>query len=376
MRRFSALTVALALLAACGNGTGATTTRATAPSTSAASTPGTSVGPTSAPETTAPNSEPEETTTTFAPDADALVLYSGRNESFVQPVVDAFTAETGIEVATRFAGTGELATTIVAEGDATPADVFWAQDPAYIGGIAQHGLLTELPEDILSLVPARFADSDGRWVGITARARVFVHNTDLVVPEALPESVWELTEPEWAGRFGVAPTNGSFVAFVTGMILTEGEDRTREWLAGVASNRPVIFDGNGPIVDAVVAGDLDAGLVNHYYLLQRIAELGDVPAANHFFGDGDPGAMVMATGAGILGASDRKDDAADLIRYLLSAESQAHFLSLFEYPLVEGAGTPEGQLPLGDLPVLELELTDTADTLDPALALIAEAGLS
>lgn len=348
MRRFIALAIVLTIVAACGGESASTTAAAVE----------------------------ESTNTTFAPSEEALVVYSGRNESFVQPVVDAFTDATGTKVAVRYASTGELATTLVSEGDATPADVFWAQDPAFIGGIAKQDMLTELPEDVLSLVPERFADGNGNWVGITGRARVLVYNTDLVAEEELPASVWELTEPEWAGSIGVAPTNGSFVAFVTGMILAEGEDRTLEWLEGIAANDPVIFDGNGPIVDAVVAGDLDVGLVNHYYLLQRINELGEVPARNHFFPDDDPGGLVMAAGAGVLGASDRQDDGIELIRYLLSAESQDHFLSLFEYPLIEGAGTPEGQLPLAELPTLEISLTDTADTLDPALALIAEAGLS
>ncbi|HEX7099542.1 MAG TPA: iron ABC transporter substrate-binding protein [Acidimicrobiia bacterium] len=348
MRRTTALLAVIAILAACGaNGT-TTTTEAPADTTDSGTTAS----------------------------GEALTLYSGRNENFVQPVVDAFTAETGIEVEVRYAGTGELATTIMTEGDASPADVFWAQDPAFIGGLAKEGYLTELPEDVLSLVPERFADADGRWVGITARARVFVYNTELVPEEELPADIWEVTDPKWKGRLGVAPTNGSFVAFVTGMILAEGEERTREWLEGIAANEPQIFDGNGPIVDAVVAGDLDAGLVNHYYLLQRIAELGEVPAANHFFSDGDPGGLVMATGAGILASSDKPEEAAELIRYLLSEESQNHFLGLFEYPLVEGIGTPEGQLPLDELPTLDISLTDTADTLDPALALIAEAGLS
>lgn len=317
--------------------------------------------------TTAPTDLPGETT---------LVLYSGRNENFAQPVVDAFTAATGIEVDVRYGGTGDLATTILTEGASSPADVFWAQDPAFIGGIARQGLLTELPSDILELVPGRFIDADGQWVGITARARVFVYNTDLVSADDLPATVWELTEPQWRGRLGVAPTNGSFVAFVTGMVLTEGEERTLEWLRGIAANDPIVFDGNGPIVDAVVAGDVDAGLVNHYYLLQRIADLGEVPARNHFFGDGDPGGMVMATGAGILASSDQPDAAAELIRFLLSTEAQTHFLGLFEYPLVAGIGTPEGQLPVDQLPVFDINLTDTADTLDPALRLIAESGLS
>jgi iron(III) transport system substrate-binding protein len=126
----------------------------------------------------------------------------------------------------------------------------------------------------------------------------------------------------------------------------------------------------------VVAGDLDAGLVNHYYLLQRIADQGEVPAKNHFFPSGDPGGLVMAAGAGVLSVSEMPDEATELVRYLLSGESQAHFLTLFEYPLIEGAGTPEGQLPLDALPTLDISLTDTADTLDPALALISESGLS
>lgn len=327
-------------------------------------------------QTSTTETEPQDSTTTFSPGDAALVLYSGRNEDFAQPVVDAFEAETGIEVAVRYAGTGDLATTLVTEGEASPADVFWAQDPAYIGGIADQGMLVDLPGDILAMVPDRFEDGQGRWVGITARSRVLVHNTDNVSDDELPTSIWDLTDPTWNGRFGVAPTNGSFVAFVSGMVLVEGEDRAREWLEGIAANDPVIFDGNGPIVDAVVAGDVDAGLVNHYYLLQRINELGEVPAANHFFPDGDPGGLVMATGAGVLASSDNQEQALELIRHLLSAESQEHFLGLFEYPLIEGAGSPEGQVPLVELPELDIDLSDTAETLDPALTLIAEAGLT
>lgn len=346
MRRIAAAIAAISLLAACGGVSDETTT-----------------------------SEASATTTAEA-DTEALVLYSGRNEDFVEPVIEAFTEQTGIEVDARYASTSELAATLLAEGADTPADVFWAQDPAFIGGIAKEGLLTRLPDDITGMVDERFQDADGQWTGITGRSRVLVYNTDLVSEEELPETVWDLVEPEWSGRLGIAPTNGSFVAFVTGMLLAEGEERTREWLEGIAANDPVIFDGNGPIVDATVAGDLDAGLVNHYYLLQRIAELGEVPANNHYFGDDDPGSMVMATGAGILASSDQQDAAADLIRHLLSAESQAHFLSLYEYPLVEGAGTPEGQPALEELSVFDISLTDTADTLEPALNLISESGLN
>lgn len=360
--RTAILTTILLFLAACSGGESSDTTEGDPADTTTAA---------GAETTTA-----AETTTTAAADSASLVLYSGRNENFVRPVIDAFVATTGIEVDVRYGGTGDLATTIVTEGASSPADVFWAQDPAFIGGLAKEGLLTELPEDILSLVDERYADDSGHWVGITGRSRVLIYNSDLVAADELPADIWELTEPHWAGRVGVAPTNGSFVAFVTGMVLVEGEDATREWLEGIAANDPVIFDGNGPIVDAVVAGDLAAGLANHYYLLQRISQLGEVPARNHFFADDDPGGMVMATGAGILASSDQPEAAAELIRHLLSEESQAHFLTLHEYPLLDGVGTPEAQLSLVDLPKLDISLTDTADTLDMALILIAESGLS
>ena len=307
---------------------------------------------------------------------DALVLYSGRDENFVQPVIDSFEEETGIQVDVRYAGTGELATTLLTEGDSSPADVFWAQDPAFIGAVANEGLLAPLAQETLDRVEPRFRDGDGRWVGISGRSRVFVYNTDAVTEDELPAQVWDLTEEQWSGRVGIAPTNGSFVAFVTGMALLDGGERTADWLSAMAANDPQIFDGNGAIVDAVIAGDIDGGLVNHYYLLQRQADQGSVPAANHYFGDGDPGALVMAAGAGVVASSDRPDDAALLIEHLLSEPAQRHFLSLFEYPLIDGIGTPEGQPPIEDLPVVDLDLTDTADTLDLALQSIADAGLS
>jgi len=293
-------------------------------------------------------------------------------------VVEAFTKATGIEVRVRYGdGTSDLAATLLNEGDTTDADVFWAQDPAWIGVIGDEGLLTELPTDILGLVSDAYQDANGEWVGVTARSRVLVYNPDLVSEDELPESVFELVDPEWSGRLGIAPGNASFIAFVSAMELVEGPEATLAWLEGMASNEVRTYDGNGPIVDAVIAGDLDAGLVNHYYLLQRIADQGEVSARNHFFAPGDTGSLVMATGAGVLSPSDNREAADEFIRHLLSPESQEHFsVNLFEYGLVEGAPTPEGQLPLSDLAGPDINLSDLAEHLDSSVDLIAQAGLS
>jgi iron(III) transport system substrate-binding protein len=315
---------------------------------------------------------------TTSGEVEDLIVYSGRNENFVSPVVDAFTEATGIEVRVRYGdGTSDLAATLLNEGDTTDADVFWAQDPAWIGVIGDEGLLADLPPDILDLVPNAYQDADGGWVGVTGRTRVLVYNPDLVSEDELPQSVSELVDPKWAGRLGIAPGNASFIAFVSAMELVEGPDATLAWLEGIASNGVQTYDGNGAIVDAVIAGDLDAGLVNHYYLLQRIADQGEVPARNHFFAPGDTGSLVMASGAGVLAPSDNQEAANEFIRHLLSPESQEHFaVNLFEYGLIEGAPTPEGQAPIADLAGPDINLSDLADHLDSSVDLIARAGLS
>lgn len=332
---------------------------------------------TPSPGSTSDSAAQESTTTAGAP-VDDLIVYSGRNENFVSPVVDAFTEATGIEVSVRYGdGTSDLAATLLNEGDTTDADVFWAQDPAWIGVIGDEGLLADLGTDILELVSDAYRDADGRWVGVTARSRVLVYNPDLVSEDELPQSVSELTQPEWNGRLGIAPGNASFIAFVSAMELVEGPESTLAWLEGIASNGVRTYDGNGAIVDAVIAGDLDAGLVNHYYLLQRMADQGEVSARNHFFAPGDTGALVMATGAGVLAPSDNQEAANEFIRHLLSSESQEHFsATLFEYGLIDGAPTPEGQLPLSELAGPDINLSDLADHLDTSVDLIAQAGLS
>jgi iron(III) transport system substrate-binding protein len=354
--RLTTAALALSLVACAGNGTATTTTTGTTPSTSGG-----------------------VSTTTAAPaPVEDLIVYSGRNENFVTPVVEAFTAATGIEVRVRYGdGTSDLAATILNEGETTDADIFWAQDPAWIGAIGDEGLLDALPDDILELVDPAYRDADGQWVGVTARSRVLVYNPDLVSEDELPDSVLELTDPAWAGRVGIAPTNGSFVAFVSAMELVDGPEATLAWLEGMAANDPQVFGGNGAIVSAVIAGDLDAGLVNHYYLLQAMADQGEVSARNHFLAPGDLGSLVMATGVGVLEPSDNKEAALEFIRYLMAAEAQAYFAEeLFEYGLIDGAPAPEGQVPLDELVGPDINLSDLAAHLESSVDLIAQSGLS
>jgi iron(III) transport system substrate-binding protein len=239
--------------------------------------------------------------------------------------------------------------------------------------VALEGLFTELPQEVLANVPAAFSDDDGLWVGTSGRARVLVASNDAEAEP--PPTVDGLTDAAWEGRLGIAPGNGSFLAFVAAMILIDGEEATADWLDAIAANDPVRFDGNSPIVVAANEGSIDGGLVNHYYLLRLLAEQGEVSAENWFFAGG-PGALVMPAGAGVVVGTDQEDDAVTFIEYLLSEESQSYFATqTFEYPLLAGVPEPGGLPALAEINAPVIKLSALAAVLDRATELVSEAGL-
>ena len=198
-------------------------------------------------------------TETTTEDSNKLIIYSGRSESLIQPLVDQFAAASGLDVEVRYGGTAELAGVLLEEGENSPADLFYAQDPGGLGAVEAAGMLAVLPQDILEQVPARFSAESGAWVGISGRARTVVYNTDVFTdPEnELPTDMWGYVGPEWNGRIGWAPSNGSFQAMVTAMRVTWGEEKTREWLQGIQANNPIVYPNNTPIVAGVAAGEVD-----------------------------------------------------------------------------------------------------------------------
>jgi iron(III) transport system substrate-binding protein len=236
----------------------------------------------------------------------------------------------------NYAGTGPLAATLLEEGGNSPADVFFAQDPGALGAVID--MLDVLPQDVLDKVPAWARSPEGKWVGLSGRARVLVYSTTALTPEQLPASIEELTDPKWKGKIGWAPTNASFQAMVTGMRVLWGEERTRQWLEGIVANEVKSYSNNSGQVAAVAAGEIQVGMVNHYYLYQFLAEEGeDFPARNWFTPAQDPGSVVLVAGAGILETSDNKDAARQFLNFLLSPVGQQYFATqTHEYPLVEG----------------------------------------
>ena len=205
----------------------------------------------------------------------ALTVYSGRNESLVGPILAEFSADTGIQLEILYGGTSAVANQILTEAENSPADVFIAQDGGALGALAAADMLSELPAETLGrVVDARFISPDGVWVGLSGRARVLVYSPELLEEQglALPDSILDLTGEEWRGIVGWAPTNASFVSNVTAMRVLLGDCDTEDWLAAMIANDIQSYPKNTPIVQAVINGEITAGLVNHYYLFRFLAK--------------------------------------------------------------------------------------------------------
>jgi iron(III) transport system substrate-binding protein len=294
-------------------------------------------------------------------DTGSLVVYSGRSESLVAPLIADFEEITGVKVNVNYGSTGPLAATLLEEGKNTPADIFFAQDPGGLGAV--DGLLAELPSDILNSVPEWARDPESKWVGTSGRARVVVYNTDMLTEADLPDSIEDFAKPEWKGRIGWAPTNGSLHAMITAMRQEWGEDRTRIWLEGIVANEPKIYAKNTPTVAAAGSGEIEVGFVNHYYLHRFIAEEGESFAArNYYTRAADPGSVVLVAGIGMFEESENKELAKRFINFLLSAAGQQYFSAqTYEFPLNDSAKLNNLLPSLEDITKPSIDLGDLID---------------
>lgn len=313
--------------------------------------------------------------TLFYSGTDNITIYSGRSENLIGPVFEKFTEETGIEVNVRYGGTAELAATILEEGDNTPADIFFAQDAGALGALAYNDRLQKIPDKYLQQVDSRLRSHQALWIGTSGRARIVGYNTNQVQPDQLPDSIWGFTDPQWEGKIGWAPTNGSFQAFITAFRELEGDEKTLEWLKGILANNPRNYENNTSIVSGLGRGEVAVGFVNHYYLFRFIAEQGESFPVNNHYTIGDAGSMINIAGIGILNTTEYTDQAYQLIEFILSLEIQQHFINEnSEYPVIAEISIDNPLiLPLEEIKTPDIDLTNLKD-LEGTLELLREAG--
>ena len=303
-----------------------------------------------------------------------ITVYSGRSESLVDPLIRQFESDTGIKVQVRYAGSAELAATIQEEGGATPADVFWSQDPGPLGALSDQ--FATLPAEILDRVDDGFKSDEGRWVGVSGRVRVVVYNPERVDVSELPESLDGFTDPAWKDRVGWAPTNGSFQIMVTAYRVLQGEEAAEQWLEAMKDNGAQPFGNNTSVLIAVAAGEVDVGFVNHYYLHAARRSDPDITAENYYMNNSDDsGSLVMVSGVGVLSNSDNVEAAERFVSYMLSDAAQQYFATqTAEYPVVDGVIPPANLLAFDEIDGPRVDFSKLAD-LQGTLELLRRAGV-
>ncbi|KUH90640.1 iron ABC transporter substrate-binding protein [Mycobacterium sp. IS-1556] len=274
-------------------------------------------------------------------DSDELLVYNAQHESLTKEWIDAFTEETGIKVTYRQGGDTELGNQLVAEGKASPADVFLTENSPAMAAVERAGLFADLEPEALNQVPPQYRPPTGKWTGVAARSTVFVYNTDRLQPDQLAKSLLDLQRPEWKDRWGAPPTKADFQAIVSALLQLQGEPATAQWLAAMKANAK-LYNDNIATLKAVNAGEVDGGVIYHYYWFRDQAKTKEMSGntALHYFKNEDPGAFVSLSGGGVLASSDKMDQAQQFIRFITGKAGQEVLEkgTSFEYPV--GSGVP------------------------------------
>jgi len=300
---------------------------------------------------------------------DELLIYNAQHESLTKEWIDAFTKETGVKVTYRQGGDTELGNQLIAEGDASPADVFLTENSPAMAAVEHAALFADLDAETINQVPSQYRPASGKWTGVAARTTVFVYNTTKLQPDQLPKSMLDLEQPAWKGRWGGAPAKADFQAIVSALLQLKGEQATAQWLAGMKTNA-VVYNDNIATMKAVNAGEVDGGIIYHYYWFRDQAKT-KADSGNtelHYFKNQDPGAFVSLSGGGVLKSSKKTQQAQQFLRFITGKAGQEVLEKgdSFEYTVASGVPANPALVPLNDLqaPVVDPSTLDAQKVSD------------
>ncbi|HAL17116.1 MAG TPA: ABC transporter substrate-binding protein [Anaerolineaceae bacterium] len=315
------------------------------------------------PESTDVPTDVAATETVDQPISGKLVIYSGRSEPLIQPVIDAFKAEyPEVEVLLKAGSNSEIANALIEEQANTQADLFITTELFTVQSLAQQGIFQPYRPAAADQLPPEFVDPNNNWIGLTLRARVIMYNTDLVVPEDLPTSIFDLTDPKWKGKIAAAgSTNGSMQAQIAAMRQLLGEEETEAWLQGLLDNEVTFFGGHTDVRKAVGAGEFALGLVNHYYYHLQLAEGSKVGVIYPDQGDGQLGLITNTTAVAVVKGAQNVSAAQAFVDFLVSEQGQKLFAEQnYEYPLLPGVPLRDGVQPLESFRLAEVNVAEAA----------------
>lgn len=307
---------------------------------------------------------------------EGIVVYNAQHENLVQSWVDGFTKETGIKVTLRNGGDSELGNQLVQEGSASPADVFLTENSPAMVLVDNAKLFAPLDGATLEQVAPAYRPEHGRWIGIAARSTVFVYNPAKLNESQLPKSLMDLAKPEWKGRWAASPSGADFQAIVSAVLALKGEKATLEWLKAMKTNF-VAYKGNSTVMKAVNAGQIDGGVIYHYYRFVDQAKTGENSKNTqlHYFKHQDPGAFVSISGGGVLASSKHQKQAQEFMKWITGKSGQdiLRTNNAFEYAVGVNAASNPKLVPLKDLdaPKVEASSLNSKKVID----LMTQAGL-
>lgn len=283
---------------------------------------------------------------------DGIVVYNAQHESLAKEWAAGFTKETGIKVTLRNGGDSDFSNQIVAEGAASPADVFLTENSPAMALVEAAGLFAPVDAETLAQVPQEYQPSTGKWVGVAARSTVFAYNKDKLREDQLPKSLLDLADASWKGRWAASPSGADFQAIVSALLQLKGEAATANWLKAMKANFSP-YKGNSTVMKAVNAGEIDGGVIYHYYYFGDQAKTGENSknVALHYFKNQDPGAFVSISGGGVLASSKHQKEAQAFLKWVTGKGGQEILKTgtSFEYAVGKDAQSNPKLVPLADL---------------------------
>lgn len=271
---------------------------------------------------------------TSAQEAGKLTVYSSRSHYGAEPVFDAFTKRTGIQLEFFNGNNNEVFERLRNEGARTPADVLLTVDAGNLWNAAREGLLQPVESKVLaSNIPAHLRDPQHRWFGLAVRARTIMYSTERVKPSEL-STYASLGDPKWKGRLCLRTSTNTYNQSLLGAaIKADGEASAEKMVRGWVANNPTYINGDTQILEAIAAGKCDVGITNTYYLARLLTKNPGFPVAPYWPDQQAGGVHVNVSGAGVVAHSKNREAAVRFIEFLSTPEAQTILADAsFEYP--------------------------------------------
>lgn len=309
--------------------------------------------------------------------ADEVVVYSSRKEHLIKPLFDRYTQETGVEIKYVTDKAGPLIQRLTAEGPRTPADMLITVDAGNLWQAAEKGVLASIESPLLDKnVPANLRDPEGRWFGLSKRARTIVYATDRVKPDEIV-SYEDLASDQWKGRLCLRTSKKVYnQSLVATLIARHGEAKAEEIVRGwVANLAAVPFSNDTKAMQAVEAGRCDLTVVNTYYFGRLQNKRPDVKLAIAWPNQDTSGVHVNVSGAGITQHAKNREGAVKLLEWLSSAVAQGDFAGLnMEYPVNPAVAVSPTVAAWGEFKSDDLNVNEAGRLQAAAIRLMDRAG--